>query len=73
MKPFLSDKGIQFSKITPVDKKNNQINSDDLELAETFNNYFESAVANLVVKEYENNVNDNVIDLAIENIKIIQV
>ena len=73
MKPFLSDKGIQFSKITPVNKKNNQINSDDLELAETFNNYFESAVANLVVKEYENNVNDNVIDLAIENIKIIQV
>ena len=50
MKPFLSDKSIQSSAITVVSKENNQIISDDLELAETFYNYFESAVTNLGIK-----------------------
>ena len=47
MKTFLSNKSLQSSTITLVNKENNQIISDDLELAETFNNYFESTVANL--------------------------
>ena len=59
IKPFVSHKSIQSSTITLVNKENNQIISDSLELAETFNNYFESAVANLGVEEYENNVTNN--------------
>ena len=59
----------------------NEIISDDLELTEGFNDYFENAVANLGIKEYENNVTDNTnsgskddVDLAIDlNIKIIKV
>ena len=43
IKPFLGDKSIQSSGITLVNKENNQVISDDIELAETFNNYFESA------------------------------
>ena len=73
IKPFFSDKSIQSSAITLVNKENNQIISDDLELAETFNNYFESAVANLGIKGYQNNVIENTnsgskdgVDLAIE-------
>ena len=42
-----------------LNKENNQIISDDFELAETFNNYFESAVTNLGIEEYENNVTEN--------------
>ena len=42
-----------------LNKENNQIISDDFELAETLNNYFESAVANLGIEEYENNVTEN--------------
>ena len=46
IKFLLNDKSIQSYTITLVSKTI----SDDLELAETFNNYFESPVANL---EYE--------------------
>ena len=59
-----------------MNKENNQVISDDIELAETFNNYFESALANLSIKGYENNVTDNTnsgskdgVDLAIEKYK----
>ena len=45
--------------ITLINTENNQIISDDLELTETFNNYFESVIANLGIKEYENSVTDN--------------
>ena len=45
---------------------NNQIIPDDLELRETFNNYFKSAIANLVIKEYESKYG---VDLAIEKFK----
>ena len=46
IKFLLNDKSIQSSTITLVNRKI----SDDLELAETFNNYFESPVA---ILEYE--------------------
>ena len=46
IKFLLNDKSIQSSTITLVKRKI----SDDLELAETFNNYFESPVA---ILEYE--------------------
>ena len=59
--------------MTLVNKENNQIISNDLELAETFNNPFESVVANVGINEYESSVTDNTksgpndgVDLAIE-------
>ena len=62
--------------ITLINTENNQIISDDLELTETFNNYFESAIANLGIKEYESSVTDNTnsessdgVHLAIEKYK----
>ena len=51
MKPFLSDKCTQTSKISLVDEGN--VISNDLELAETFNKFFETAVDNLGIKEYQ--------------------
>ena len=56
-KPFHNDKSIQSSAITLVNKENNQIISDDLELAQTFNNYSESVVVNLGIKKHESSVN----------------
>ena len=68
---------IQSSTITIVNKENNQITLDDLELSVTFNNYFESALANLYIKVYENNITDNTnsgskdgVDLPIEKYKV---
>ena len=51
IKPLLSDKCTQSSTISLVD--NNDVISDDSELAKTFNSYFEKAVTNLGIKEYE--------------------
>ena len=45
---------------------NNQIIPDNLELRETFNNYFKSARANLVIKEYGSK---DGVDLAMEKFK----
>lgn len=59
LKPFLSDKNIQYSAITFVNKENNQIMPEDLELAETFDYYSVIAVANLGTKEYESSATDN--------------
>ena len=52
IKPLLSDKCLQSSTISLVDNKN--VISDDSELANTFNNYFEKTVIELGIKEYEN-------------------
>ena len=52
MKPFLSEKCTYASKITLVD--NDNVISDDQELANTFNKFFEHAVDNLGIKEYPN-------------------
>ena len=75
-KLVLSGKTIQSFSITFVNKENNQIISDDLELAATFSSYFEKVVANLGIKEYENNVTHNTnsvskdgVDLAITKYK----
>lgn len=57
MKSFLSDKCIQSSTITFVNKENNRIISGDFRAK--FNNDFVRAVANLVIKEYESSVTDN--------------
>ena len=57
--PFLSDKNIQSSAITLVNKENNQIMSEDLELADTFDYYSGIVVANLGTKEYESSATDN--------------
>ena len=51
IKPLLSDKCTQSPTISLVD--NNNVISDDSELAKKFNSYFEKAVANLGIKEYE--------------------
>ena len=65
MKPFLSDKCSQASKISLVQKGN--VISDDQELVRTFNSFFETAVESLGIKE---NVSESIspedpIDIAI--------
>ena len=60
MKPFLSDKCSQASKISLVQKGN--VISDDQELARTFNSFFETAVDSLGIKE---NVSD--LDISINS------
>ena len=50
MKPFLSQKCTYSSKISLV--HNDNVISDDQELADTFNNFFEHAVDNLGIQEY---------------------
>ena len=52
LKPFLSDKGPQASKITLV--QNDQIISDDNALADTFKDFFDNAVKNLNLCGNEN-------------------
>ena len=60
VKPLISHNGVQSSRITLVDKKedktekknkigdsNNEIISDDLNVANTLNEYFENAIAKL--------------------------
>ena len=59
MKPFLSDKCSYISKISLVHEGN--VLSDDLELAKTFNNFFENAVDDLEIKEYESDLNLDII------------
>ena len=54
MNPFLSDKCTHTSKISLVNEGN--VISDDLELAKTFNNFFENAVDDLEIKEYESDL-----------------
>ena len=52
IKLFLSDTCIQFPTIFFVNNEN--VISDDFELAKTFNSYFEKILIELGVKEYEN-------------------
>ena len=49
MKPFFSDKGPRNQKITIV--KENEIISEDMEVAETLNNFFKNAVHSLSISE----------------------
>ena len=74
MKPFLSEKCTYPSKISPV--HNDNVISDDQELADTFNNFFEHAVDNLGIQEYQsdhniniNSISDDPIDYAIAKYK----
>ena len=74
MKPFLSEKCTYASKISLV--HNDNVISDDQELADTFNNFFEHAVDNLGIQEYQsdhnidiNSVSDDPIDYAIAKYK----
>ena len=74
MKPFLSEKCIYASKISLV--HNDNVISDDQELANTFNIFFEHAVDNLGIQEYQsdhnidiNFVSDDPIDYAIAKYK----
>ena len=55
MKPFLSEKCTYASKISLV--HNDNVISDDQELADTFNNFFEHAVDNLEIEEYQSDHN----------------
>ena len=55
MKPFLSEKCTYESKISLV--HNDNVISDDQELADTFNNFFEQAVDNLGIQEYQSDHN----------------
>ena len=55
IKPLLSEKSIQSSKISLA--SNNKVISEDLELAKTFNIYFGNAVNNLGIKECEFDLN----------------
>ena len=48
MKPFLTDKGVVNKKITLIEGI--KIISDDPEVAETLNHYFETAVLSLEIK-----------------------
>ena len=74
MKPFLSDKCTYASKISLV--HNDNVISDDQELADIFNNFFEQAVDNLGIQEYQsdhnidiNSISDDPIDYAIAKYK----
>ena len=49
VKPLLSDKDLQSSKITLI--KNGKIISEDKELASTFSSFFENAVKSLNISE----------------------
>ena len=51
MKPFLSEKCTYASKISLV--HNDNVISDDQELVDTFNSFFEHAVDNLGIQEYQ--------------------
>ena len=55
MKPFLSGKCTYASKISLV--HNDNVISDDQELADTFNNLFEHGVDNLGIQEYQSDHN----------------
>ena len=69
MKPFLSDKCNNASKISLVYK--NKVISEDQELAITFNDFFEHAVDNLGIKEYASDENINLIsDDPIDNVML---
>ena len=74
MKPFLSEKCTYASKISLV--PNDNVISDDQELADTFNNFFEHAVDNLGIQEYQsdhnidiNSISDDPIGYAIAKYK----
>ena len=74
MKPFLSEKCTYASKISLV--HNDNVISDDQELVDTFNNFFEHAVDNLGIQEYQsdhnidiNSISDDPIDYAIAKYK----
>ena len=74
MKPFLNEKWTYASKIFLVHNEN--VISDDQELAGTFNNFFEHAVDNLEIQEYQsdhnidiNSISDDPIDYAIAKCK----
>ena len=74
MKPFLSEKCTYASKISLV--HNDNVISNDQELADTFNNFFEHAVDNLRIQEYQsdhnidiNSISDDPIDYAIAKYK----
>ena len=67
MKPFLSDKCNNASKISLFHKNN--VISEDQELANIFNDFFEYAVDNLGLKEYASDENINLIsDDPIDNV-----
>ena len=57
MKPFLSDKCALSSRISLV--SGYEIISDDIEIAESTNNYYKNAVGKLGLKEYENSFDIN--------------
>ena len=74
MKPFLSDKCTYASKISLV--HNDNVISDDQELDDIFNEFFEQAVDNLGIREYQsdhnidiNSISDDPIDYAIAKYK----
>ena len=74
MKPFLSDKCTYASKISLA--HNDNVISDDQELIDIFNNFFEQAVDNLGIQEYQsdhnidiNSISDDPIDYAIAKYK----
>ena len=59
MKPFLREKCTYVSKISLVYDDN--VISDDQELADTFNNFFEHAVDNLEIQEYQSDHNIDIL------------
>ena len=74
METFLSEKCTYASKISLM--HNDNAISDDQELADTFNNFFEHAGDNLEIQEYQsdhnidiNSISDDPIDYAIEKYK----
>lgn len=76
MKPFLSDKNITSTQIAKKIIK--KVIPNDFELSEQFGNFLDKAVQLLNVKPSEvflNNVTDtnDTVEIAIKNLKIIQV
>ena len=72
VKPLISDKGVQSSRITLVDKKeedkteknkigesSNETISDDLDVANTLNEYFRNTITKLGITEYSDNFGTN--------------
>ena len=57
-KPFLSEKCTYVSKISLV--HNDNVISDDQDLADIFNNFFEHTVDNLGIQEYQSDHNSDI-------------
>ena len=65
VKPFLSDKGAQTSKITLIN--NYKVVSDDTLISEIFNKFFKCAVKTLGIKENDDSLKSSLSEDPVDN------